>query len=87
MKPYKSYLFRDKDPAIDELRNLFEKHNLRGDRLTRKSLKEIETGGGPIVGTTSNWFFGSVKRPHSASLEAAGRAIGFKRVWRKMEKG
>jgi hypothetical protein len=83
MKSYDSYLFRDKDPTIGELRALFEKHNLRGERITRKSLKEIEKGGGPKVETTANWFFGKVKRPHSASIEAAGRAIGYKRVWKK----
>jgi hypothetical protein len=83
MGTYKSYVFRDKDPAIEELRALFERHNLQGERMTRKDLAEIEKGGGPKVGTTSNWFFGKVRRPHNASLEAAGRSIGWRRVWKK----
>jgi hypothetical protein len=27
------------------------------------------------------WFFGATKRPQNATLEAAGRALGMKRVW------
>lgn len=80
MKLYKSYLFRDKDPAIDELRTLVQ--NGSGSKITRKSLKAIEEGGGPQVGTTAAWFFGATKRPQNATLEAAGRALGFRRVWR-----
>lgn len=79
---YKSYVFRDKDPAIDELRSVIQ--NGSNGKLTRKDLKEIEEGGGPTVGTCANWFFGSVKRPQNATLEAAGRALGYRRVWRKM---
>jgi hypothetical protein len=30
-----------------------------------------------------NWFFGTTRRPQSATLEAAGRALGYKRVWVK----
>jgi hypothetical protein len=84
MKLYKSYLFRDKDPAIDEFRTIVQSAD-GGNRITRKSLKAIETGGGPQVGTVANWFFGSVKRPQNATLEAAGRALGYHRVWRKKQ--
>lgn len=82
MKIYKSYVFRDKDPAIDELRTLVQSAN-NGVKITRKSLKKVEDGGGPQVGTLANWFFGTVKRPQNATLEAAGRALGYKRVWRQ----
>lgn len=78
---YRSYVFRTKDPAIDELRTIVQ--DAYGGRLTRKVLKGIENEGGPKVGTTANWFFGDVLRPQSASIEAAGRAAGYRRVWVK----
>ena len=78
---YKSYVFKDKDPAIDELRTLIEDN--AGERVNGKNLREIVTAGGPNVSTMRAWFFGATKRPKNATLEAAGRAIGFERVWRK----
>jgi hypothetical protein len=78
---YRSYMFRTKDPIIDELRTMLEKAN--GDRITRKELKHIEENGGPKVGTTSAWFFGKVQRPQNATIEATGRASGYRRVWVK----
>ena len=81
LRPYKAYLFRDKDPVIDELRTIVEDHF--GRRVNRTSLKGIKLNGGPTVGCMAAWFFGATRRPQSATLEAAGRAIGYKRVWRK----
>jgi hypothetical protein len=78
---YGSYVFRDKDPVIDELRTLAEDYF--GEKVTSKNLKEITTAGGPTLGTMRQWFFGKTKRPTSATVEAAGRSIGFERVWRK----
>lgn len=79
---YSAYRFRTKDPAIDEFRTVCEDHF--GHRVTRKDLKAIEEGGGPKVGTVANWFFGKVLRPQNPTLEAAGRALGYKRRWVKM---
>lgn len=79
MQTYRSYLFRTKDPAIDELRTVVQ--DAYGGRLTRKTLTSIERDGGPKAGTMGNWFFGKVKRPQNATLEAAGRAAGYRRVW------
>jgi hypothetical protein len=31
------------------------------------------------------WFRGKTKRPQSASLEACGRAVGYKRGWIRMK--
>jgi hypothetical protein len=82
LRLYKSYMFRTKDPVIDELRTIVQ--NETGDqRLRSKTLKVIESDGGPTVGCMQGWFRGKTKRPQSASLEAAGRAIGYKRVWVK----
>jgi hypothetical protein len=80
---YQSYLFTTKDPVIDEMRTLVQRE-LNG-KLTRKGLKVIEEAGGPKAATISNWFFGKVKRPQNASIEATGRALGYKRVWERMK--
>jgi hypothetical protein len=82
MKIYQSYVFRSKDPAIDALRTVVEDNV--GHRVTRKDLKKIEENGGPVVGTTAGWFFGKIRRPTNATLEAAGRALGYERKWQKM---
>lgn len=82
---YKSYVFRGKDKAIDELRTVVEDHF--GHRVTTKDLKQIEESGGPKRNTMHAWFFGKTERPQSATLEAAGRAIGYRRAWVRMKDG
>jgi hypothetical protein len=79
---YRSYVFKNKDLAIDELRTVVEDHF--GRRVTKKDAKQIELDGGPRAGTINGWFFGKTMRPQSATLEAAGRALGYKRSWVKM---
>ena len=81
LRPYKAYLFKDKDPVIDELRTIVEDHFKH--RVNRPDLRKITEGGGPGLGCMAGWFFGATRRPQSATLEAAGRAIGYRRVWRK----
>ena len=81
-KLYSAYLFRSRDPSIDELRTVVEDHF--GHRVTAKDLTRIEEDGGPTSGTMKNWFFGKTMRPQSATLEAAGRACGFRRQWVRM---
>lgn len=80
MKLYKSYMFRSKDPAIDELRTVLQ---TAFGKLDKKTYKEVEIAGGPTAGTLREWFVGKTKRPQNATLEAAGRAVGMKRVWVK----
>jgi hypothetical protein len=79
---YKSYVFKDKDPAIDTMRTLVEDHF--GQRVNNEVLREIETDGGPSLGCMRGWFFGETKRPTNPTLEAAGRSMGYERVWRRM---
>ena len=79
---YKSYLFRDKDPAIDSIRTLVEQHY--GEKVTGKLLNDISETGGPTATCMRAWFFGDTKRPKNATLEAAGRAMGYERVWKRM---
>ena len=80
LRIYKSYSFRTKDPTIDELRTIVQTHF---GHLDKGTLLNIEEGGGPKAGTMRGWFFGKTRRPQSATLEAAGRAIGYRRKWVK----
>jgi len=82
LRLYRSYVFRSKEPAIDDLRTVIEQHF--GRRINRKDLAEIERDGGPSIGCMRGWFFGETLRPTNATLEAAGRAMGYHRVWRRM---
>jgi hypothetical protein len=84
MKLYRSYNFRAKDPAIDALRTVMQDEGLK---IGYATYKQIEEDGGPAAGTMYNWFQGKTRRPQNAALEAAGRAMGFQRVWQKMKNG
>ena len=76
---WRAYVFRDKDPVIDELRTLVEDHF--GVKVNASSLREIAEAGGPSRECMRAWFFGRTLRPQSASIEAAGRALGYRRAW------
>lgn len=80
MKTYKSYVFKNKDPVIDELRTIAQ--GMYGD-VKHKTLAQIERNGGPTASCMSGWFHGATKRPSSSTVEAAGRAMGYKRKWVK----
>lgn len=80
-KLYSAYRFRGKDPAIDNLRTLVEDHF--GHRVSSKDLTAVKESGGPAVGTMVAWFHGKTYRPQNATLEAAGRALGYRRIWTK----
>jgi hypothetical protein len=79
---YKSYMFKDKDPVIDELRTLVADAN--GGKLNRAALQAVPDNGGPTVSCLKAWFYGKVKRPQNPTVEATGRALGYKRQWVKM---
>lgn len=79
---YKSYVFKTKDPVIDELRTIAEDYF--GARLSGKGLQQIAEAGGPSASCMRSWFFGKTLRPQNPTVEAAGRAMGFKRKWVRM---
>lgn len=79
---YRSYTFVSKDPAIDELRTVVQRHFKTND-VSGKNLRRITEEGGPSFAAMRGWFFGATRRPQNATLEAAGRALGYERVWRK----
>jgi hypothetical protein len=71
-----AYKFMSKDPAIDAFKTVVQD---RYGKVTRKALKEIDAGGGPRVGTMNAWFYGKTKRPQNCTIEAAIRAMGYRR--------
>jgi hypothetical protein len=85
MRAYKSYLFKNKDPIIDETRTMIE--DATGMKINSKGvLKSIEENGGPTVSCMRGWFFGEIKCPQNVTVEATGRALGYRRTWVKMKK-
>ena len=83
MPIYGSYVFRQKEPVIDMTRTLFE--DVYGRKIDSKMLAEIQKNGGPTVSCMHGWFFGKTMRPTNATVEAAGRSLGWERVWKKMK--
>lgn len=77
IKSYKTYMFRDKDPVIDELRTMFQD--------TGVAYSQVGNETGIAEGTIHNWFHGETRRPQSASIEAVGRFFGKKRVWQNFD--
>jgi hypothetical protein len=83
---YSAYIFKDKDPAIDAIRTVMQDHFGRRN-LTSEDYAEVHEQGGPTAGCVKSWFEGKTKRPQNATLEAAGRALGYHRVWQPIAAG
>jgi hypothetical protein len=81
MTLYTAYNFIDKDPVIDELRTIFQDQN--HGKLDGSYFNKVHENGGPTASCLRAWFFGDTKRPQSVTIEAAGRAMGYKRKWVK----
>jgi hypothetical protein len=75
-KLYRAYFFRGQDPVIKELRGI-----IASKYGNKPQYSAIEKAGGPTATTVSNWVNGKTRRPQNATVEAAGRALGMKRVW------
>jgi hypothetical protein len=84
LRVYGAYVFKDKAPSIDEFRTLCETHF--GHRVTNNDLRQIEGDGGPTVSCMRGWLFGDTMRPQDPTMEAAGRAMGYRRVWQRMRR-
>jgi hypothetical protein len=82
-RTYGAYLFKDKDPIIDETRTLLE--DVFGQRVNNKMFVKISEDGGPTVSCMRGWFFGDIRRPKNETIEATGRAVGYRRRWVKMK--
>lgn len=75
----KAYNFKDKDPQIDELRTKVEKKY--GRRIDHAMMQDCSDNGGASVGAMVGWFMKDTKSPRNETLEASGRAWGFRRKW------
>lgn len=75
---YRAYNFKDKDPVIDQLRGMVT--DTYG-KVNGKALRIIQESGGPSSTCMRAWFFGGTKRPVNPTVEAAGRAMGYRREW------
>jgi hypothetical protein len=70
---YKTYMFKTKDPVIDQLRTM-----KKDMKLTDQAIHDASN---VSTSTLNNWFKGITRRPQNATIEAVGRAMGAKRVW------
>jgi len=75
-KTYGAYKFVDKDPVIYQLQQM----------RANTSLTQITKDGGPSSTCMHNWFYGETRRPQNATIEAAGRAMGYERKWMPMRR-
>lgn len=82
---YEAYMFKDKDPAIDEFRTVMQEA-LGKRNFSWEDYNEVHEKGGPAGITIHHWFEGATISPRNATLEAAGRALGKCRVWVDAEK-
>jgi DNA-binding phage protein len=66
---YKSYMFRDKDPIIDQLRTVVADSG--------ESWKHIHESSGVSLTCMHGWFKGETRRPQFATVMAVTRALGY----------
>lgn len=66
---YKSYMFRDKDPVIDQVRTLVKDEGVNYTQVHARS--------GVSTTTLSNWFNGRTRRPQFATVQAVARGLGY----------
>jgi hypothetical protein len=76
---YKSYMFKTKDPVIDEMRTLLKEEGL----LNRAGFKTLHERGAATPGTYNKWFNGDTRRPQNAAVMATAHAAGYERKWVK----
>jgi hypothetical protein len=67
---YKSYVFVDKDPIIDEIRTVVQ--------LSGRTYKQIHDDSNVSTQTLAMWFSGTTRRPQAATVNAVLRALGYK---------
>lgn len=81
LKLYKTYLFRDKDPVIDELRTIIQR-NEKG--LTNAALRQVSIRSGVSVACLNGWFFKTTRRPQHATVKAVARSQGYEYKLKKI---
>lgn len=68
LTPYKSYMFRAKDPVIDALRTVVQD--------SKMSYGAIHEASGVSTTAMYGWFHGKTRRPQFCTVKAVARACG-----------
>lgn len=74
-KSYKAYMFKTYDPAMRFVILLMQREG--------ETPHSVEKKGGPTASCSRAWEKKKTKRPQNATVEAFGRAMGYKRKWVK----
>lgn len=69
MALYKTYLFQDKDPIIDQLRTIMQKEDI--------DIKSAALASGITEHTLWAWFFGMTRQPRHSTVKALIVALGY----------
>lgn len=72
ISPYRTYVFKDKDPIIDFARTAVENSNL--------NYREVHEKCNVSTTTLYNWFHGNTRRPQFATTAAVLLACGVDEV-------
>lgn len=75
LKPYKSYVFKDKDPVIDKVRTIVADSGF--------SYTDISEDSGVSTTAMYGWFHGATRRPQFCTVNAVARACGQELVFQK----
>lgn len=68
LQPYKSYLFRTKDPIIDKIHTVIDDSGM--------SYREINERSGVSTSAMNGWINGATRRPQFCTIAAVAGACG-----------
>lgn len=68
LRPYATYMFRDKDPVIDIMRTMVADAGVKH--------RTIRDNSGVSTTTLRNWFYGKTRRPQFATVQAVAHSLG-----------
>lgn len=80
IKVYRNYEFIDKDPVIDQVKDMIEK-----ERLLKKPGIVHELSGVSRA-TLHNWFYGETRRPQYATVMAVATALGYQPGFKQVQR-
>ena len=66
--PYKTYMFKEKDPVIDQMRTIVQDSGMKQTAIHEAS--------GVSTACMNAWFHGATRRPQFATVNAVARACG-----------
>lgn len=72
ISPYRTYMFREKDPVIDFVRTHVDDSG--------ETYKSISESSGVSTTTMYNWFHGNTRRPQFATVAGILTSLGVKEL-------